>query len=67
MKRMRCPLNGWRGVDEFAYGGEFRETPDPEASDETLADGARLDLGTRTWRPMSTASAPVPRFQHAAV
>ena len=34
MKRMRCPLNGWRGVDEFAYGGEFRETPDPEASDD---------------------------------
>ena len=34
MKLMRCPLNGWRGVDEFAYGGEFREMPDPQACDD---------------------------------
>ena len=34
MKLMHCPLNGWRGVDEFAYGGEFREMPDPQACDD---------------------------------
>ena len=35
MKLMRCPLNGWRGVDEFAYGGEVTEMPDPDGcSDE---------------------------------
>jgi sarcosine oxidase subunit delta len=34
MKLMRCPLNGWRGVDEFAYGGEFSEIPDPDVCDD---------------------------------
>ena len=34
MKLMRCPLNGWRGVDEFAYGGEHFEMPDPDACDD---------------------------------
>ena len=34
MKLMLCPLNGWRGVDEFAYGGEFTEMPDPDTCDD---------------------------------
>lgn len=34
MKLMRCPLNGWRGVNEFAYGGEYIEMPNPETSDD---------------------------------
>ena len=34
MKLMRCPLNGWRGIDEFAYGGEFFEMPDPDHCDD---------------------------------
>lgn len=34
MKLMRCPLNGWRGVDEFAYGGEVGEMPDPDTCDD---------------------------------
>ncbi|MGE0798476.1 MAG: sarcosine oxidase subunit delta [Lautropia sp.] len=34
MKLMRCPLNGWRGVDEFAYGGEYFEMPDPDSADD---------------------------------
>jgi heterotetrameric sarcosine oxidase delta subunit len=31
---MRCPLNGWRGINEFAYGGEFFEMPDPDTFDD---------------------------------
>lgn len=27
---MRCPLNGLRPIDEFAYGGEVRAMPDPQ-------------------------------------
>lgn len=34
MKLMRCPLNGWRGVAEFTYGGVVDEMPDPEACDD---------------------------------
>jgi len=35
MKIMVCPLNGPRPVLEFAYGGEVRVSPDPDAcSDE---------------------------------
>ncbi len=34
MKLMRCPLNGWRGIDEFAYGGEFCDMPDPQSCDD---------------------------------
>jgi sarcosine oxidase subunit delta len=34
MKLMRCPLNGLRGIDEFAYGGELTEMPDPAACDD---------------------------------
>jgi len=31
MKIMICPLNGPRPVSEFAYGGEVRSSPDPDA------------------------------------
>lgn len=31
MKIMVCPLNGPRPVSEFAYGGEVRRSPDPDA------------------------------------
>lgn len=34
MRLMRCPLNGWRGVDEFAYGGVFEDIPDPDTCDD---------------------------------
>src|SRR5580698_11173927 len=30
MKVMTCPLNGPRPVAEFAYGGEVRQSPDPD-------------------------------------
>jgi len=39
MKQLRCPLNGVRPIEEFAYGGEVRSAPDPEAcSDEQWMD-----------------------------
>lgn len=31
---MRCPLNGWRGIEEFVYGGEVRDMPDPDTCDD---------------------------------
>ncbi len=38
MKIMTCPLNGPRALSEFAYGGEFREMPEPNsATDEQWA------------------------------
>ena len=30
MKLLRCPLNGVRPIDEFAYGGEVRRAPNAE-------------------------------------
>jgi len=39
MKLLRCPLNGLRPIDEFAYGGEVRDAPDPRiGTDEQWAD-----------------------------
>lgn len=32
MKLLSCPVNGVRPIDEFAYGGEQREQPDPNAA-----------------------------------
>jgi sarcosine oxidase subunit delta len=29
VKLLRCPINGVRPIQEFAYGGELREMPDP--------------------------------------
>ena len=29
MKLMHCPVNGLRPIQEFAYGGTFRPSPDP--------------------------------------
>ena len=39
MKILTCPVNGPRPLQEFHYGGEWRDMPDPEsASDEAWAD-----------------------------
>ncbi|MGE0797163.1 MAG: sarcosine oxidase subunit delta [Lautropia sp.] len=39
MKRLTCPLNGPRDIDEFVYGGELRRAPDPDTcSDAEWAD-----------------------------
>lgn len=32
MKILECPINGPRPVQEFAYGGQLREMPDPETA-----------------------------------
>jgi sarcosine oxidase subunit delta len=29
MKLLKCPINGLRPLQEFAFGGEVREMPDP--------------------------------------
>ncbi len=39
MKLITCPVNGPRPVQEFHYGGEVQDMPDPQdASDEQWAD-----------------------------
>ncbi len=38
MKLMNCPLNGWRNIGEFVYGGEVRPAPGADADTETWAD-----------------------------
>ena len=38
MKVMVCPVNGARGISEFAYGGEVRPLLDPGVDDVTWAD-----------------------------
>jgi len=39
MKRMTCPINGERPIQEFHFGGDVREMPDPAAAtDEAWAD-----------------------------
>jgi sarcosine oxidase subunit delta len=39
MKLLKCPINGLRPLQEFHYGGEVREEPDPKTcSDEQWAD-----------------------------
>ncbi len=39
MKTLNCPINGPRPIQEFQFGGEVREMPDPAAvGDEQWAD-----------------------------
>jgi sarcosine oxidase subunit delta len=38
VKIMHCPLNGPRNISEFAYGGEVREVPGPQAGADAWAD-----------------------------
>ena len=38
MKLMYCPLNGWRNIGEFVYGGEVRPAPAPDAPASEWAD-----------------------------
>ena len=35
MKLLHCPYQGLRPLHEFAYGGELRLAPDPEAHDHS--------------------------------
>ena len=44
MKIMHCPLNGPRNIQEFAWGGEVTEMPDPNAClDREWADYVFLE------------------------
>jgi sarcosine oxidase subunit delta len=39
MKILTCPINGPRPIQEFTFGGEVREMPNPStSSDEQWAD-----------------------------
>ena len=39
MKLLRCPINGLRPRQEFSFGGEVREMPDPDrVTDAQWAD-----------------------------
>ena len=39
MKILVCPLNGPRPISEFVYGGEVRQSPDPDkCSDAEWSD-----------------------------
>lgn len=38
MKLMNCPLNGWRNIAEFVYGGEVRPAPAHDAGPQEWAD-----------------------------
>ncbi|MBP61706.1 MAG: sarcosine oxidase subunit delta [Planctomycetaceae bacterium] len=35
MKLITCPINGPRPLQEFQYGGELREMPDPDQADDS--------------------------------
>ena len=46
MKLIPCPINGPRPVQEFHFGGEFRQMPEPQqVSDEEWADYVFLRHG----------------------
>jgi sarcosine oxidase subunit delta len=34
MKLLNCPINGLRPIEEFAYGGETREMPNPQTCND---------------------------------
>jgi len=34
MKLLNCPINGVRPIGEFVYGGEYRDMPNPDTSDD---------------------------------
>jgi sarcosine oxidase, subunit delta len=34
MKLLNCPINGVRPISEFVYGGEYRDMPNPDKSDD---------------------------------
>ena len=48
MKILNCPLNGPRNIQEFVWGGEVTEMPDPQtASDAEWADYVFLETNPR--------------------
>lgn len=47
MKRLRCPVNGWRNIDEFVWGGEVKAAPAPDAGAEAWAAFVFLEENRR--------------------
>ncbi|MDZ7786670.1 MAG: sarcosine oxidase subunit delta [Halofilum sp. (in: g-proteobacteria)] len=46
MKLMNCPLNGWRNIGEFVYGGEVVPAPAHDAPTEEWADWVFMENNT---------------------
>lgn len=46
MKLMPCPLNGWRNIGEFVYGGEVVPPPAPDADTTAWADWVFMEDNT---------------------
>lgn len=66
------PVVVWTGKEVLAVGGEVGDTCPPNADCSTpnasAADGAALDLESRTWRPIANAPLEIPAHSpHALV
>jgi sarcosine oxidase subunit delta len=46
MKLMYCPLNGWRNIGEFVYGGEVTPAPAHDAPTQEWADWVFMESNT---------------------
>lgn len=46
MKLMKCPLNGWRNIGEFVFGGDVTPAPAADASTEEWADWVFMEDNT---------------------
>ncbi len=46
MKLMYCPLNGWRNIGEFVYGGEVTPAPAHDAPTTEWADWVFMENNT---------------------
>lgn len=46
MKLMNCPLNGWRNIGEFVYGGEVVIPPAADAATAEWADYVFMENNT---------------------
>jgi len=46
MKLMKCPLNGWRNIGEFVFGGDVTPPPAADASTEDWADWVFMEDNT---------------------
>jgi sarcosine oxidase subunit delta len=36
MKLLTCPINGIRPISEFLFGGEYREMPNPDTTNDVI-------------------------------
>ena len=57
MKQLTCPLNGSRPLQEFHFGGEVRDMPNPAKCDDDAERDNMTDQILRTYAPGEDASA----------